>query len=532
METDTKPNFMGKPLDGRLGAIDALIQDKILRFHVVRGVVFHQHVELGDLRNFKATTPELNQQFQQAWGRDFARNPLYIDPVDIMASTAEAHAAYRATVQAENNLFQTEREFVESFLEREDITPSPLGIWQQGERFDLTDNDVLAKLQEQIVIYNADIPKVDDKPVARNLNSSVLLPVLSNLSLERQQASLTKLRDSIAYVPGKTFDGMTIDEVIADLLGIYYIQVNPINIQMFKHLLWQVCRKVTFRDIPYITFTSFYSHGGGAGKSHLMEHLSPVPWAFANGQLRNILKDLSFKAMIRNKFLINYDELAIDKDSKGDYGTGLDPAVISQIKEAITSDFINGRIMYGPRNGMERQTAIFVAATNKHLYDLIQDSSMRRYFEFELAVPSKDTLESQGKGEFYKAANKYLDRIQEVYQMIDENDDEGFFHPNKPNWLAIDRIQTNYAKADSISHFMADSKLAFSEQGEQGATFKEKDDFHSKIRKWQQRRGDRAWSSTGIEGVIRGNHFIDPVRQGSKKGYWVRPLTNSEVEAL
>jgi len=116
--------------------------------------------------------------------------------------------------------------------------------------------------------------------------------------------------------------------------------------------------------------------------------------------------------------------------------------------------------------------------------------------------------------------------------MIDENDDEGFFHPNKPNWLAIDRIQTNYAKADSISHFMADSKLAFSEQGEQGATFKEKDDFHSKIRKWQQRRGDRAWSSTGIEGVIRGNHFIDPVRQGSKKGYWVRPLTNSEVEAL
>jgi hypothetical protein len=301
------------------------------------------------------------------------------------------------------------------------------------------------------------------------------------------QDRLSKVQYALAYKPG-----VNVRKWCEALLDAYGIDSSPVNVEMLLHMLYLVKRRVyniigNERPIFFV----FFSRKQGTGKTTLISKLAdPFPFAYTgDGVLANLTNANDYKAMVRGKYLVDFQELAISSSIKGDRGE-VDPGVIAKIKQAITTGVVSGRNMYAASNSVEAQSAIFSSSSNVHIYDVISDpGGMRRFWEFR--------LEPKGVVDF-ALANEILYDVDEVYKAIDENDPFGFYHPGSPYWAEMNKIQESYAKADSFSQFLRAKGWDVSPSQEHGmepiSSTKLRNDFNH----WLALRGDREWSMSGL----------------------------------
>ena len=139
--------------------------------------------------------------------------------------------------------------------------------------------------------------------------------------------------------------------------------------------------------------------------------------------------------------------------------------------------------------------------------------------------------------EHYKNANKYLDRRDEIYQMIDENDEEGYYHPGKPEYSEMINTQNSYAHADAFSLYMEGEDLEFAWIEDRypnpddpkavniSIICKSAERVVKEFNAWRVKQGNNPWSPSFILAQINSIHHAegdkDPVA-GKGKFYYFR----------
>lgn len=349
--------------------------------------------------------------------------------------------------------------------------------------------NIVGRMKLDLAEYNRKIPiGPDDKPISPKLQ-----PDLIQIALDIYLDSIIKNRlDSVMadleYRPG----AMDLEAWVKCLLETYGISPVAKNIAMFCHLLYLIKRRVFNKiDNERPLFFVFFSRRQGTGKTTLISKLAtPFPWAYSpDGVLGNLTSANDYKAMVRNKYIIDFQELAISSSIKGERGE-VDPGVIAKIKQAITTGVIGGRAMYGTGNTVEAQSAIFTSSSNVHIYDVIQDpGGMRRFWEFRME-PRQDVD--------FATANEILADVADAYRAIDENDPRGFYYPGCPCWDEMQSTQEGYAKADSFSQFLRSKGWDVCPDEGSGYEATTCSKLRTDFNHWLSLRGDREWSMSAM----------------------------------
>jgi hypothetical protein len=196
------------------------------------------------------------------------------------------------------------------------------------------------------------------------------LKIVRNLAIQNMY---DKVRRKIIVEPHATNDAM----LRAALRTLIHPSTTEEKFEYYvaaiKQLIWQVKQKFLGRRTKWDIFVVLYSKEGGTGKT---------TWAHNFGRCLNdyfmedasidIFMDKFRQGLLSARYLAFIDEMQ-DADSRE----------MKAIKNTITKSRVQGRGMYSEDEFDRPRNASFIACSNKHLTEHIQDESMRRWVEIE-----------------------------------------------------------------------------------------------------------------------------------------------------
>jgi hypothetical protein len=277
----------------------------------------------------------------------------------------------------------------------------------------------------------------EDDPVLSSYTVGTIEANLKQIALGAKNASQNKIAREIKYDPKYVkFVDMYL-KVIYDFFKIS--QDFEIFKTMMCHWAWQVKRKLTNKKVVWHIWINF-NGVTKIGKSWMVRGMSkPFKAFYLEAPIRIIFDDTKEVMKMTNNYIINFEELAVNKEKfVGGEGT-LSKDEISTLKSMLTGEKMDTRI-YGKQTQMKRDiTFSCISTANEHLYDVIFDeTSMRRYFEFDCqrTVPGNEEERAE--------LNKYLDHSLEFWKGIDENLDKGYWDEHSELGRKVFEIQSQY----------------------------------------------------------------------------------------
>jgi hypothetical protein len=438
----------------------------------------------------------------------------------LLTDLAEVNRELELDAMKNSGLFHMSPiEYVQASFAEKRVEISVDGIWSrifEGKRTDYNQPTFLADLKANLIPYNYSIPEKSGYP---HITSESIAPALSVILADRSSKQIADLQKELQYQE----TGINSRKFVEGLLKIYWIEPSDVNISMFLHLIWSIKRKLWLKENPNPVFISLFSRMQGVGKTSFLKKLcTGFEWIYsANGHLSKMLNSNDFKAMIRGRYLIDFQELA--KDISRNNKSISEDAVMATFKGLITTGTVGGRDMYLPIDGVERQTATFVSSTNIHIWDIFRDpSGMRRYWEFEMKPPKKFD------SEFYLEANVYFDNIKELYRSVNELDDIGYFHPSLCTWRSMRDVQESYAKDSAFTLFAKAQNWEFVPEGTEGAETIKTRTVLDKFNRYLNDRGDTEWTAKFLQSMISYNlgvhSFTEIVNGQPKEFYCIRSI--------
>ena len=456
----------------------------------------------------KLLTLGLNVPSQEEWDE-------YRNDVISMVQVAQAGATNGF------KLYDKEQEFVQDKLDDLGIIFKDNGTVRTAhETGELVtgSNNVVGKLKLEMALYNRSRPNgPDGRQIGHKLLSELIMPAYENIEHEFFTRRLVDVREKLKYNPDPDF---VLDEWVTDLLKIYGTEVTdkPQQVAAFKHLLWQIKRKLFGHiTIAHPLMVVIYSHKGGTGKTKLLECLmGPMLWAYnGDGRLSDVIDGNEYKAMVQGKYLVDFAELAITRairDTKGNVDIG----ALNAIKSAFTSPTVSKRRHYGTVNDVIDQTAVFASSSNMHVYDIFKDTSgMRRFYEIKV---NPDFTTPLGKN-FWKKALPLFACMEQVYQQIDENDDRGYFYPNQPYYNEIAEEQDEMSRIDAFGQFCALTRVDIISEEKDGYLPVNITKVRSDFNKFMEKRGDYPWTMGHLTFILA-QKDITPVLVLNSKGLY------------
>ena len=203
---------------------------------------------------------------------------------------------------------------------------------------------------------------------------------------------------------------------------------------LVKHWAWQVKRKFTNKSVVYHIWLNLFG-GTSLGKTTMIQKLcKPMEDFVSTTTISKLFDDTKEIKRLTEKYILNFDELAVNNPDGGDGGLTADQ--LAMLKSIITGSKIDTRV-YGTQNqATKRITFSCISSANYHLYDIIFDEqSMRRFFEIHCQAE---------KPESYDEINKWLDNSLDFWKGIDETLDEGYWDVYSKVGKEIDNIQRGY----------------------------------------------------------------------------------------
>lgn len=425
----------------------------------------------------------------------------------------EEHEAARVNVSEGRQFFHSPVTFCEHYMKQWGVCVKPDGGMTYNNPHAGTVSkskaSLVSNLKLELFDYNASIPtdpETGELVVAPLKAADLIQNAVDKLVADETYKAIGETRSNIAYDPNSDFD---LDGWVKALLSEYGIdwETIPGHVVMFKHMLYTIKRGLfCLRNREEWPMHIFYSRRQGTGKTELLKLLcAPFPYAYSNqGKFSKLLEDKAFKAMVRDKVLVDFQELATPKDIRGPHGE-IDVGVIADIKAAITSLYIEGRGLYTSENEKEFQFATFASSANMHIYDVLQDpGGMRRFWEYGVTA-DKSHLPIEAR---WTENNRILAAIEKAYRHINENDPYGFFYPGCPHYDEIIKIQESYAKSDMFSKFCEMNKVSVQGHEEEGYVKMALPSFIKKFNRWMERQGNNSWKATTIINLMSQKDII------------------------
>lgn len=279
------------------------------------------------------------------------------------------------------------------------------------------------------------------------------------------------------------------------------------NVEMIKHAMWSLKRRLYSKGIAFGVFFSFFSRKMGVGKSYFLQHILCSPFinlVNTDAKLEQLLSDNDRKALINGYIACDFQELIIpDKYVKPDGSVA--EQVINTLKSTITGDYFSGRQLYTDKNMKMFNSAVYFTTTNKHIYDIVKDENgMRRYWEFDWGIESAKDIDID-------LGNKIANHMIEVYQLINENDECGYYHPSNKHYDEMCKKQEKYRHIPVIEQFANECGITFFRDFEEGCEIQSKNTFYETIFKdWIESEG-RSWTMHGMSKAIRDRFDVNPV---------------------
>lgn len=296
-------------------------------------------------------------------------------------------------------------------------------------------------LYSRFVEINADA----DKPY----EVGTIKAVLQNIAKDAVSNYLTTVYNQIKY------DKNSEPNVDQFLRGIYdYLQPEePFEIfsVLMKHWGWMVKRKLLGKSVRNHIWINFYG-GTGLGKSTMIQKMCGVMDEFlSTTTIAKMFDDTKEIKRLTEKYILNFDELAINGNEPGDGFLAADQLAI--LKQMLTGKYLDSRV-YGTQQQSRRKiTFSCISSANYHLYDTIFDEqSMRRFFEFHCKA---------AKPKNYDQINKVLVFANEFWKGLNEHDDLGYWiETDEQMWNTIETIQKNYFPTKTtVSQWISFNKI-------------------------------------------------------------------------
>lgn len=412
------------------------------------------------------------------------------------------HEANRVAVTEGGQFFDDPISFCEHFMDQWKVRVATDGTILYGDEDagDVTTAkaSIVNRLKIELHNYNRNIPvdpETGNRVVAPLAISELIQASVDRIVAKVRLTAIGETRKAIAYDKNSDFP---LDEWVTELFDVYGINYKeiPAHITMFKHMLYTIKRGIfSLRGNERRPMHIFYSRKQATGKTTLLEKLcSPFPYAYSEGgKLHKLLDGKAFKAMVRDRVLVDFQELATPNHIRNARGE-IDQGIIADIKSAITSKTVEERGMYTHENEREIQLATFASSSNIHIFDVLQDpGGMRRYWEYVLEP--NNNIEPKDK---WERANKLFKVMTEVYKCIDESDSLGYYYDGCPDFNEIEKIQENYSKADAFSKFCEMTKIHVQSSYEDGYSRVQIPSLVKKFNRFQEKQGNRAWTASSL----------------------------------
>lgn len=331
-----------------------------------------------------------------------------------------------------------------------------------------------------------------------------LKSILSNTLNQKKDEKVTTYRQILKYTGDNV---QLVDKMVGALLELGKIPKTPVNKEMMKHLLWSIKRKIYDLPIPYPVFTVFYSKAMGVGKSYFIENILGGPFkdkVNTVGEIKQLLSDNDAKALVNGYWLIDFQELTIPESARNKDGS-VSESTLNKLKSSITSQYLNGRQMYTDTSAKLRQSAVFCSSANKHCYDVIHDENgMRRYWEFNWGVQNQADVDL----ELSEKIQKWMIAL---YQNIDENFDNGYYHPSNELFPEMVKVQAQYRYIPMIEQFTNEYGIVFHDSPVEGCEILPKMAFYEEnFKPWIEGEG-KLWQLSGMVKAIQDRFDIKPV---------------------
>lgn len=145
---------------------------------------------------------------------------------------------------------------------------------------------------------------------------------------------------------------------------------------VLQHTIWQIKRKLNDLNVDHHMMAIFFG-AQGVGKSELMKKLI-TPWKLRvnTSSLTNLTDDRGFRQFAEYSIII-VDELR-----------GADKASIERIKDIVTQNFAEARVLYTQDTERLPNRSILLGSSNIEVRDVIRDSTGNRRF-FQINVSDK-----------------------------------------------------------------------------------------------------------------------------------------------
>lgn len=208
---------------------------------------------------------------------------------------------------------------------------------------------------------------------------------------------------------------------------------------LMMHWMWQVKRKITNREVVWHIWLNILGPTG-TGKTYFVRKLCNVfDNYYIESQMRVIFDDTREIGKFTSKYIINFDELAVNKEKFVGGEATLTKDEIATLKSFVTGEKKDTRIYGTQRQATNTLTTSIISTANEHLYDVFyDDTSMRRYFEFT------SERKKQGTEEEKKTLNDFLDHSVYLWKAVDENREQGYWDQKSETSKKITEIQQSY----------------------------------------------------------------------------------------
>lgn len=403
--------------------------------------------------------------------------------------------------------------FVRSYFDQAYISYNEYGLLR-GNIYNSDIRDIkVSELQNKLY------EKCDEAITLEGLEvkKDYITPIMQNILNEIKNAKVTEYRALMKYDASIGYSEEDRNARVKALLRIGKIEASAVNIEMMKHLIWSIKRKMFDKNIPFPVFFTFFSKIMGTGKSYFISDILGYPFrdkVNSEGELAQLFAENDRKALIYGNWLIDFQELTMPENLCHADGSVKESAK-NLFKQICTSQQLGGRQLYTDEGAKLRQSAVFCSSTNKHIYQVVHDEDgMRRYWEFDWGIKDKAEIDSD-----YSA--KIQSKMAEIYAMFDENFDDGYYHPKSPYFKQMEDAQERYRYVSFIRQFVNEMRITFIPKYEIGCkTITKRELYDELFNPWQRDEG-KDWKLSGMVGALNSSLDVSPVMHEGRLSYFV-----------
>ena len=272
--------------------------------------------------------------------------------------------------------------FIKSWFAEHNVNRTLAGVWYADNKSTMVKTIISKMLLDYREFHSATY-----QVVSREL----ILAYIDRYVEQSQEDLLRDLKDRISY----RGDNNLVEKFLTAVVG----EVDPIDLVVLKHCLWQVKRKMWGHRVTWHMMTVI-SGLTGSGKSVALKLLmTPLEDVTDYAQL-SILNDERENFRFYENFVMIFDEMV--QAGKTD---------INALKNRMTSDYAPQRALHTQIRDKWVNNCTFFGTTNNEVKDIIKDpTSARRYYQ--LTVKDKCDWDALNAMNFV-----------ELWQGIDENNE-------------------------------------------------------------------------------------------------------------